>query len=356
MAERSVREVYIITDRDPDIAQSGNELSSAVPRDGNEVECITLSDTDSQTSSEIDDRLAGNSPGEVLQCTRTDANVEDEITNEEGCSLDNRDITVDSLPAMPDSDEVASNTTETPPVQCNEVPSDSTCTDLTMHPAVSSGDFDQVVHLKTERDLIDSEKLFLLNHHFVPGIGYQFPAHTFGKQSRHFQSNWLTKYNGLVYSQAADGGYCKYCVLFAQCEASVQAFGTLVNRPLTNFKKASDILKDHFGCRGRKSHQIAVEKAKAFCNVMTNQARSIDQQLSSQRAQIAAINREKLRSIAATIIFCGKQAISLRGHRDDWPALLDSEVDTHNAGNFHALLQFCVDAGDKVLKEHLETA
>ena len=160
----------------------------------------------------------------------------------------------------------------------------------------------------------------------------------------------------MIYSQVADGGYCKYCVLFAQYETSVQAFGTLVNRPLTNFKKASDILKDHFGCGGRKSHQIAVEKAKAFCNVMTNQVRSIDQQLSSLRAQIAAINWEKLRSIAATIIFCGKQAISLRGHRDDWPALLDSEVDTHNAGNFHALLQFRVDAGDKVLKEYLETA
>ena len=66
MAERSVRKVYIITDRDPDIAQSGNELPSAVPRDGNEVECITLSDTDSQTSSVTDDRLAGNSPGEVF--------------------------------------------------------------------------------------------------------------------------------------------------------------------------------------------------------------------------------------------------------------------------------------------------
>ena len=86
--------------------------------------------------------------------------------------------------------------------------------------------------------------MFLLNHHFVPGIIYQFPViiyqfpvHTFGKQPRHFQSNWLTKY-GLVYSQVADGGYCKYHVLFAKCETSVQAFGTLVNQPLT--KKASD--------------------------------------------------------------------------------------------------------------------
>ena len=260
-----------------------------------------------------------------------------------------------SLPSMPaGSDEIAHDTSETPGVQCNEVPSDSET--LAMHPAVSSGDFDRVVQLKTERDLTDSEKLFLLNHHFLPGASYRFPIHTFGRQSRRFQSIWLAKYNGLVYSQVADGGYCKYCVLFAQCEASFSAFGTLVNRPLTNFKKASNILNNHFGCKGRKSHQIAVKKAKAFCDVMTNQVKSIDQQLNSQHAQIAALNREKLRSIAATIIFCGKQAISLRGHRDDWPALLERDDDAHNTGNFHALLQFRVDAGDQVLKEHLKTA
>ena len=110
------------------------------------------------------------------------------------------------------------------------------------------------------------------------------------KQARRFQSTWLAKYNGLVYSQAADGGYCKYCVLFAQCEASFSAFGILINRPLANSKKASNILNDHFGSGGCKSHQIAVEKAKAFCDVMTNQVKSTDQQLNSQHAQIAAIN------------------------------------------------------------------
>ena len=89
---------------------------------------------------------------------------------------------------------------------------------------------------------------------------------------------------------------------------------------------------------------------------MTNQVKSIDQQLNSQHAQIAASNREKFRSIVATIIFCGKQAISLRGHRDDWPALLERDDDTHNAGNFYALLQFRIDAGDQILKEHLKMA
>ena len=51
------------------------------------------------------------------------------ISNEEGCSLDNRGATVDSLPAMPDSNEIACNTSETNSVQWNEFPSDSKCTD-----------------------------------------------------------------------------------------------------------------------------------------------------------------------------------------------------------------------------------
>ena len=101
-------------------------MPSAELLDGNEVECITLSDNGSHASNETDDCLVGNS--EVFQCTRTDNNAEDQISNEEACSLDNRGVTVNSLPAMPDSNEIASNTSETNSVQCNELPSDSKCT------------------------------------------------------------------------------------------------------------------------------------------------------------------------------------------------------------------------------------
>lgn len=44
-------------------------------------------------------------------------------------------------------------------------------TGISMSPAVSSGGFDQVVQLKAE-EMIDSEKLYLLNHHFLPGNNY----------------------------------------------------------------------------------------------------------------------------------------------------------------------------------------
>ena len=91
-----------------------------------------------------------------------------------------------------------------------------------------------------------------------------------------------------------------------------------------------------------------------FIAVMENQALLIDQQLSSERSKPIAENRTKLRSIAATVIFCGRQGIALRGHRDD--GLVAQTETAVNHGNFQALLQFRIDAGDTVLKEHLQTA
>ena len=62
-------------------------------------------------------------------------------------------------------------------------------------------------------------------------------------------------------------------------------------------------------------------------------------------------NRSKLSSIVKTVIFCGQQNTSLRGHRDDSRYVTESES---SLGNFQALLQFRIDAGDKVLEEHFK--
>lgn len=74
-----------------------------LPCDGNQVECIALSDSDSLTSCETEDHCSA-VDGEVLECTGTGTNSENQIPNEQGCSLDNRDvISSASLPAMPDA-------------------------------------------------------------------------------------------------------------------------------------------------------------------------------------------------------------------------------------------------------------
>ena len=53
-------------------------------------------------------------------------------------------------------------------------------------------------------------------------------------------------------------------------------------------------------------------------------------------------NREILKSLIKCLQFCGRQGVGLRGHRDN-------DTDNFlNKGNFKALIQFRIDAGDKV--------
>ena len=58
---------------------------------------------------------------------------------------------------------------------------------------------------------------------------------------------------------------------------------------------------------------------------------------------------ELIWSVVATISLCEKQAISLRGHCDDWSDLLGSDEEScTQGGDFHGPLQFSNDAGDKI--------
>ena len=76
---------------------------------------------------------------------------------------------------------------------------------------------------------------------------------------------------------------------------------------------------------------------------------SISEQLSDIHRNTVELNRQKLRSIIKTVVLCGKQNMALRGHRNDSSHLEES---SGNPGNFQALLNFRVEAGDKVLANH----
>ena len=101
---------------------------------------------------------------------------------------------------------------------------------------------------------------------------------------------------------------------------------------------------------GKMSHKRAMEDSMTFISVMEGRAQPINILLNNAMAQQIQENRMKLKSILKTVIFCGHQNISLRGHRDD------SNSSSTNKGNFRALLEFRADAGDTVLAKHLKTA
>ena len=93
-------------------------------------------------------------------------------------------------------------------------------------------------------------------------------------------------------------------------------------------------------------HKFSVMAMQNFLAAMRRQTAPIDQQLNRlMQAQIVE-NREKMKSIVKTVIFCGQNNIPLRGKRDD----------SNLHGNFQALLEFRIDSDDVKLKEHLKNA
>ena len=140
-------------------------------------------------------------------------------------------------------DGTITNATHAQSITCNEP---EIYSESDVQNAISCGDFGRVVQIKTQVNLTDHQKFCLLQKHFVPSSNYKFPIRLLSSIPRRFQHSWLKSNPGLVYSESQNGGYCKYCVLFGKCEPRVKELGIFVNRPFTNFKKASELLGRHF--------------------------------------------------------------------------------------------------------------
>ena len=160
-----------------------------------------------------------------------------------------------------------------------------------------------------------------------------------------FQFQWLQRYPWLVYSRQENGGFCLPCVLFATSVYRGSDRGVLVIRPLTTFGKALESLHKH---ADKGHHKTAVIRSEEFLKTMTHQQPDIQCRLNQAMASRISLNRQKLHSIFKTLVFCGRQNIALRGHRDDATDIERDVDDLENHGNFRALLNFRVDAGDNV--------
>ena len=60
------------------------------------------------------------------------------------------------------------------------------------------------------------------------------------------------------------------------------------------------------------------------------------------------MNRSILTAIIKSIEFCGRNGIAIRGHRDD--GALNSCDIWKKSGNHRSLINFRIDAGDKILE------
>ena len=140
----------------------------------------------------------------------------------------------------------------------------------------------------------------------------------------------VVQYPWLAYSKQENGGFCLPCVLFSTCGYHGSDPGVLVSRPLTTFTKALKLLRKHVD---KAYHKEAVVKADKFLKVMTNQQPDNRSRLNQEMANRVWSNRQKLASLFDTIVFCGRQNIPLRGHRDNLTGIEKDASGTRNHGN-----------------------
>lgn len=209
--------------------------------------------------------------------------------------------------------------------------------------------YDDVARFINRPQLSATDRYSIMNNHFRPSPNYQFPKF----KGRSFQQRWLENFPWLVYSRQDNGGYCLPCVLFTISGYHGSNPGILVSRPLTAFNKALEEFRKH---ASKEYHLVALVKAEEFRKTMTNEQPSIQSRLNNALAERVAVNREKLASIMKTVVLCGRQNIALRGHRDNATDLDRDTPASDNHGNFLALLNFRVEAGDTILGNHLSTA
>ena len=211
----------------------------------------------------------------------------------------------------------------------------STGTDIGLHIGVS---------------LSDAHKMELLNNSWVPGADYAMPYSTRiinGKEKRYLKHMHLQQHSLLSYSPSQQGLFCRPCVLFGPTTGEAgrghQKLNALVSKPLNKYHRLfgkDGYVTNHEATDYHKSAIIQVAEFRHRKKTGVDILKELDQ----TRSDEANRNRIILRSIVKTILFSGRQNISLHGHWDDGPVILNA-VDKSvygdiNQGNFHAMLAF----------------
>lgn len=189
--------------------------------------------------------------------------------------------------------------------------------------------------------LTNGKKYKLLQEHYKPGIDFVFPKTFSSGCNRSFQYRWLEKYPWLVYSKAVNGGFCKFCALFAKNRAKV---AVLVNKPFTAWVKVHKKVDGH---ALNTYHTHAVEDALDFQRSIEQPQGNIDVCMNTELSHRIQENRHIVKCCAECVLYCGRQCIALRGD-------VENLHQPGNPGNFLAMLTLIANH-DPVLKAHLET-
>lgn len=190
---------------------------------------------------------------------------------------------------------------------------------------------------KSKAMLMQEEKIKILMEPFKPSKEYNF-RNDVASGKRPFLYHWFEQYDWVTYSPLKQGVFCRHCVMFKPIITHGSFQGAFILTPFQKYKDFHEAAKKHMLTQW---HKNAIEKSKHFIDICHNKRKDIVLQLDEKTNRDISENRNKLLPILKSIIFCGIHDIPLRGKGS-------------NQGNFQHLLDFRVDAGDMILKDHLE--
>ena len=129
--------------------------------------------------------------------------------------------------------------------------------------------------------------------------------------------------------------------------SSQQKLGTFVSRPFRLCTKKFSTFKNHESC---KYHQEALDKMATFKMTYVNSSLAVANMLDKEREEQISQNTSVIRSLFECVLFCGRQGLAFRGHRDD-----SRYFENDKLGNFLELVHFRAKT-DKVLEKHLQNS
>jgi hypothetical protein len=249
----------------------------------------------------------------------------------------------------------ASKTSPSSSSFCNKVFSNAVKTNLntsiTSEYVNGEGKYDVATYSVQGPNLNDYNILDRLKNVSKPLLDFNFPKNN-DKRPRKFRYKWLMDYSWLAYSTKFDRVFCTQCSLLHHKTKNPSSATSLITIGQKNWNDSVSTFRKHEKSVLHKTvNAILVELEMQNSGA----SRSIGQIISSEYSKTIADNRIFLSSIIDTIILCGRLAISLRGHRDNFNNFPEvGEYAPYSIGNFMDLLNFRVRAGDHALGKDLK--
>ncbi|KAF0711333.1 Uncharacterized protein FWK35_00034325 [Aphis craccivora] len=173
-----------------------------------------------------------------------------------------------------------------------------------------------------QRDPAKGEKQAYINLTMQLGpyqpVNISFPR----TSGRTFRQEWYKSYEWLEYSQELDSAFCFYCRAFP----TVGMETAFVSCGFKKWGKANQRFSIH---QKSNSHKEAFCKVNGYKQSISSSGNIIGL-IDKNHSKVVSDNRNYLKNILETLLYCAKQGIAIRGHEEDSKSI--------NKGNFIELL------------------